>query len=61
MAEEIINKNVVGVGFGFYSGAEIKRLSVKRITVPFAYDALNNAIPNGFYDPSLGATKNFET
>jgi DNA-directed RNA polymerase I subunit RPA1 len=58
--EEIINKNVVGVGFGFYSGEEIKRLSVKRITQPYAFDALNNPVPNGFYDPALGATKNFE-
>ncbi len=61
MAEEIINKNVSGIGFGFYTGEEIKRLSVKRITVPFSYDALDNPIPNGFYDPKLGAVKNFET
>eukprot|EP00512_Aurantiochytrium_limacinum_P000745 CAMPEP_0171488598 /NCGR_PEP_ID=MMETSP0958-20121227/2288_1 /TAXON_ID=87120 /ORGANISM="Aurantiochytrium limacinum, Strain ATCCMYA-1381" /LENGTH=1959 /DNA_ID=CAMNT_0012021713 /DNA_START=133 /DNA_END=6012 /DNA_ORIENTATION=- len=45
------------VAFGFYSGEELRSLSVKRITSPVSYDALNNPIEGGLYDLALGPTE----
>jgi len=51
--EEIVSSRVVGTWFGFYTGDEIKRMSVKRITNPIALDDLNLPLPGGLYDPAL--------
>lgn len=34
--------------------AQIKKLSVKRITSPVVFDNLKNPVPGGLYDPALG-------
>ena len=46
---------IESVDFGFLSPAEIKELSVKRIQNPVTFDTLLHPIPEGLYDPALGA------
>jgi DNA-directed RNA polymerase I subunit RPA1 len=46
------------VDFGFLSSAEIKRLSVKKIQNPTTFDTLLHPVPEGLYDPALGAWGN---
>lgn len=46
---------LAGVEFGSLSPAEIKALSVKRIHNSITLDSFNNPVPNGLYDPALGA------
>lgn len=36
---------------------QVRKLSVKEITVPQCYDALKNAQPGGPYDKALGPTE----
>jgi len=43
-----------GVYFGFYAPDDIKKLSVKRITNPIAFDSLKVPQKDGLYDPALG-------
>lgn len=40
--------------FGFYSEEEALRLSVRRLTSPFAFDDLGRPFSRGLYDPALG-------
>lgn len=40
--------------FGFYSEKEARRLSVRRIISPHAFDDLGRPISRGLYDPALG-------
>jgi DNA-directed RNA polymerase beta' subunit len=53
----VIRHEVEEVRFGFFTDAEIKAISVKQITSPVTFDALNNALPGGLYDPALGPTQ----
>jgi DNA-directed RNA polymerase I subunit RPA1 len=46
---------IESVEFGFLSTAEIKALSVKRIQNPVTFDTLLHPVPEGLYDPALGA------
>ena len=39
------------------AGVQVRKLSVKEITVPQCYDALKNAQPGGPYDKALGPTE----
>eukprot|EP00461_Guttulinopsis_vulgaris_P003174 UN03175 len=57
---EIINKNIVGVGFGFLHDEEIKKLSVKQITNSATYDSLKQPVVGGLYDRALGPTDYFD-
>jgi DNA-directed RNA polymerase I subunit RPA1 len=50
----VISKKLSNVVFGYYTPDEIRGLSVKEIKSPKAFDALNNAIKGGLYDPALG-------
>lgn len=34
--------------------AQVRKLSVQRITSPLTYDNLNNIVSGGLYDPALG-------
>jgi len=43
------------VDFGFLTPQEIKALSVKRIQNPITFDTLLHPVPEGLYDPALGA------
>ena len=38
----------------------MKKFSVKRISNPLMFDPLNNAVPEGLYDPALGPTENHQ-
>jgi DNA-directed RNA polymerase I subunit RPA1 len=60
MADPVINKRVGSIGFGFFTGDEIKRLSVKHITVPYAFDNLDQPVPSGLYDRALGPLGKFD-
>ncbi len=51
-----ITKRLNGIIFGFYEPNEIKKLSVKEITNPLAFDQINRPLPNGLYDPALGVS-----
>lgn len=53
---EIINKSIVGVGFGFLHDDEIKKLSVKQITNSSTYDSLKQPVIGGLYDRAMGPT-----
>jgi len=57
---EIIDKQVVGLGFGFFNDEEIKMLSVKQITNSFSFDTLRQPVRGGFYDRAFGALDMFE-
>lgn len=57
---EIVHKQIDSVGFGFYHPDEIKKLSVKKISVPFVFDNLNRPVPNGLYDPAMGPMDKYE-
>jgi DNA-directed RNA polymerase I subunit RPA1 len=46
---------IEGVDFGFLSSVEIRELSVKRIQNPLTFDTLLHPVPEGLYDPALGA------
>uniref|UniRef100_A0AAV1V183 DNA-directed RNA polymerase subunit n=1 Tax=Peronospora matthiolae TaxID=2874970 RepID=A0AAV1V183_9STRA len=52
--QTILRHEVAEVAFGFYSDAEIRNLSVKQLTSHLSFDALNNPVIGGLYDPALG-------
>ncbi|KAG5175481.1 putative DNA-directed RNA polymerase I subunit RPA1 [Tribonema minus] len=54
---QVIRHKVEEVKFGFLSGDEIRAISVKQITSPLTFDALNNPLPGGLYDPALGPSQ----
>lgn len=59
-----ISKKITNVFFGYYSGEEIRNMSVKEISNPKAFDQMNHPIggksspilinKGGLYDPLLG-------
>ena len=49
-----MEKQVDVVAFGLFSLEEVHAISVKRITNPIVFDALNKPLPDGLYDPALG-------
>ena len=53
--KEIVNR-IEHVQFGYYSSEDVRRLSVKEIKNPIAFDQLQRPLANGLYDPSLGNT-----
>lgn len=52
--QTILRYEVAEVGFGFYSDAEIRDLSVKQVTSRMSFDSLNNPVIGGLYDPAMG-------
>ena len=52
----VVSKEIASASFSFYDADEVRRISVKRITNPVLFDGLNNAVPDGLYDPALGPT-----
>nr|CCA14203.1 DNAdirected RNA polymerase I subunit RPA1 putative [Albugo laibachii Nc14] len=52
--QTIIRHEPKTVQFGIYSDHEIRQLSVKEIVSQVTFDALNNAVVGGLYDPALG-------
>jgi DNA-directed RNA polymerase I subunit RPA1 len=51
---EIVDKQVVGIGFGFLNDEEIKKLSVKQITNGYSFDTLRQPVRGGLYDRAFG-------
>jgi len=51
-----VGHEVSKLSFRFYSEKEALRLSVRRLTSPFAFDELGRPIPRSLYDPALGPT-----
>ena len=50
-----VSSAITGVEFGILSTADIKALSVKRITNPTTFDSLLHPVPGGLHDAALGA------
>jgi len=46
---------IAAVRFGFLTGEDIRKLSVKRITNQTTFDELLHPIPGGLHDLALGA------
>jgi DNA-directed RNA polymerase I subunit RPA1 len=46
---------IESVDFSFLPSDEIKSLSVKRIQNSVTFDSLLHPVPEGLYDPALGA------
>ena len=42
--QDIISRRLAGVAFSYYTADEIRKLSVKEITNPIAFDALNRPL-----------------
>jgi DNA-directed RNA polymerase beta' subunit len=53
---EAVSREVTALSFGFFTASEARRVSVKRITATEVLDRLDNAVPDGLYDPALGPT-----
>ena len=51
-----IRHQPTSITFGVYTDDEVRQRSVTEITSSVAFDALNNALPRGLYDPFLGPT-----
>ncbi|XP_063236510.1 DNA-directed RNA polymerase I subunit RPA1 [Bacillus rossius redtenbacheri] len=51
---EFPRMNAVSASFSLFSGEEIKKLSVVRISTPLVFNVLGHPLPGGLYDPSLG-------
>ncbi|KAK8809591.1 hypothetical protein WA158_000534 [Blastocystis sp. Blastoise] len=49
-----LTHEIVSTGFGFFKPEEVKKMSVKRIVSPVAFDADNKPVADGLYDPALG-------
>ena len=50
----MVTKEVVSTSFSFYDADEAEKISVKKISNPVLFDALNNPVTDGLYDPALG-------
>ena len=50
----LVKKEILSTSFSFYDAEEARRISVKRISNPVLFDALNNPVQDGLYDPALG-------
>ena len=53
MSEDIVC-NLSSVAFDIYTSEEIRKISVKQITNPVAFDKLGRPTVNGLYDIALG-------
>lgn len=46
---------ITSVDFGFLQPEDIKKFSVKQVTIPEIFDSLGHPVPGGLYDLALGA------
>ena len=51
---EVIDKQVAGVSFGFYTADDVLNLSAAAVLHPHTFDSMHNPVPSGLYDPRLG-------
>ena len=54
MALRFLTQQVVGTSFGIFTDAELRRLSVKRVSSAVSFDQFSHAAPDGLYDRALG-------
>lgn len=45
---------IENVSFSFYKSSDIRKISVRQITYPVAFDSLQRPVAGGLYDPALG-------
>ena len=55
----LVSKEISSVSFSFYDPKEARKISVKRVTNPVLFDALNNPVIDGLYDPAFGPIEQF--
>ena len=55
----LVSKEISSVSFSFYDPKEAREISVKRVTNPVLFDALNNPVVDGLYDPAFGPIEQF--
>ena len=51
---EVLAAEIGSTDFRFYTSAELRAISVKQITSSATFDARNNPLVDGLYDPALG-------
>lgn len=56
LMEDIISHQLSSVQFDFYTANDIRKMSVKQITEPVAFDTLGRPVLGGLYDPALGVS-----
>lgn len=49
-----VHRSIKKVSFSFLTPEQVRRQSVKAITSPMTFDALNHPVIGGLYDPALG-------
>jgi DNA-directed RNA polymerase I subunit RPA1 len=49
-----VHRSIKKVSFSFLTPEQVRRQSVKGITCPLTFDALNHPVVGGLYDPALG-------
>lgn len=54
--KELIKDRFSATSYSFYTDDEIKRLSVKQILNPTAFDHLGKPLSGGIYDKTLGVS-----
>lgn len=54
--DELIKDRFAACSYNFYTDEEIKRLSVKQILNPTAFDHLGNPSSGGIYDKTMGVS-----
>lgn len=47
-------KAVESISFRFFTGDEVRKQSVMKITNPVLLDSVQRPVPGGLYDPALG-------
>lgn len=50
-----VSSGITGVEFGLLSDADVRELSVKRITTTTTFDSLLHPVTGGLHDAALGA------
>lgn len=51
-----IQNQIDSVRFDLYNSEFIRKISVKAITEPLAYDNLNRPVRGGLHDPAMGVS-----
>lgn len=50
LRKAIVSTDVTGIAFGFYSAEEIRKISVKALSNPQAFDILGNPLEGGSFE-----------
>ena len=47
LRKALVSTDVSGIAFGFFSAEEIRKISVKALNNPIAFDTLGNSVEGG--------------